>query len=85
MRARLVLFATLFTALTLVGASPVAAQTDGRSRLTLDHYLQLQGVGGPVISPDGTRIVYTRSWIDAVNDSRTGVLEEASEELEEPA
>jgi dipeptidyl aminopeptidase/acylaminoacyl peptidase len=55
---------------------PAAAQSgmDGKSRLTLDHYLQMQGVGGPVISPDGTRIVYTRNWIDSVNDSRESEL-----------
>ena len=55
-------------------AVPATAQMDGRSRLTLDHYLQLQGVGSPVISPDGARVVYTRTWIDAVNDSRESEL-----------
>ena len=69
--------ATIAILLAVLVAPGVGAQTagmGGKSRLSLDHYMQLQGVGGPVISPDGTRIVYTRSWIDAVNDSRENEL-----------
>lgn len=62
-------------ALIMTGAAaPVHGQMDGRSRLSLDHYLQMQSVGNPVISPDGTRIVYTRSWVDTVNDARESEL-----------
>ena len=74
----LLLVAALAVSLAVIFAvaPPVQAQggMGGKSRLTLDHYLQMQGVGGPVISPDGTRIVYTRNWIDSVNDSRESEL-----------
>ncbi len=62
--------------LTVLAAPSAWAQgaLDGKSRLTLDHYLQMEGVGGPVISPDGTRVVYTRNWVDSVNDSRESEL-----------
>ena len=43
-------------------------------RLSLDHYMNLETVSGPQISPDGSRIVYTRSWFDMVNDRRESSL-----------
>ncbi|MDT8369012.1 MAG: S9 family peptidase [Longimicrobiales bacterium] len=39
-------------------------------RVSLEMYLDLETVSNPQISPDGTRIVYTRGWIDKMNDSR---------------
>jgi dipeptidyl aminopeptidase/acylaminoacyl peptidase len=55
----------------------VAAQqpTDNRSnRLTMDTYLEMETVSEPQISPDGTQIIYTRGWIDKVNDRRESAL-----------
>ena len=39
---------------------------------TLDKetFMNMESVGGPAISPDGKQIVFTRSWIDKVNDER---------------
>ena len=56
----------------LLVALPLAtsAQEDPGT-LTLDMYLDLERVSGPQISPDGTRIVYSRSWVDKVNDRRS--------------
>ena len=48
-----------------------AAKTD---RLTLDLYLDMETVAEPQLSPDGTQIVYTRGWIDKVNDKRESAL-----------
>ena len=48
-----------------------AAKTD---RLTLDLYLDMETVSEPQISPDGSQIVYTRGWIDKVNDKRESAL-----------
>lgn len=36
--------------------------------LTVDHYLDLERVGGAQISPDGSQIVYTRGRVDKVAD-----------------
>lgn len=57
----------------LVGSpAPVTAQDV--QRLTLEHYLDMESVSSPQISPDGSRIVYSRGWIDKVNDSRESSL-----------
>ena len=45
------------------------AQEDIR-KLSLEMYLDFEGVGNPQISPDGSEILYTRSWVDKTNDSR---------------
>ena len=43
-------------------------------RLTLEKYLDLEGVSGPRIAPDGKQIVYVRQWIDKMTDSRKSAL-----------
>ena len=52
----------------------VAAQDDALQQLTLDRYLDMESVSNPQISPDGARIIYTRGWIDRVNDRRKSAL-----------
>ena len=60
---------TAVVALTWLGIqSPIKGQET--VRLSLDHYMDLETVSGPQISPDGSRVVYTRSWFDMVNDRR---------------
>ena len=49
---------------------PAAAQ----QRLSLTHYLDMESVSDPRISPDGERIVYTRGWIDKQGDRRESSL-----------
>ncbi len=39
-----------------------------RGRLGVTHYLDWEFVGDPELSPDGRQVVYTREWIDKVND-----------------
>ena len=60
----------------LVAGAPQAApaQEGGVQRLTLEHYLDMESVSNPRISPDGSTIVYTRGWVDKVNDSRESSL-----------
>jgi dipeptidyl aminopeptidase/acylaminoacyl peptidase len=48
-----------------------AARTD---RLDLDLYWEYEVVSDPQISPDGTEIIYTRQYIDRVNDKRESAL-----------
>jgi dipeptidyl aminopeptidase/acylaminoacyl peptidase len=58
--------------LALVVAVPAgaAAQVPGTAgdALTLDHYLEWEGVADPQLSPDGRVVVYTRRWVDPMND-----------------
>lgn len=51
-----------------VSCTPLAAQQD--RTLDLATYLEMESVGDAQISPDGRQIVYTRGWIDKVNDRR---------------
>ena len=55
---------TVFTSFFLL-ASEASAQNE---RLSLENYLDMESVANPQISPDGSRIIYTRQWVDKVND-----------------
>jgi hypothetical protein len=58
-----------FAVATLViaaGSQQVAAQQ--RDRLTIEQYLEWEDVQTPRLSPDGRQIIYTRRWIDKLND-----------------
>ena len=60
----------------LAGPPALAAQASagaggsGMQKLTLDKYLDWETVSGPQISPDGRQVVYSRGWIDKMNDRR---------------
>ena len=59
----------------LLAPGALAAQNWGGDRhLRLEQYLDLETVGNPQIAPDGRRIVYTRGWVDKVNDARKSSL-----------
>jgi dipeptidyl aminopeptidase/acylaminoacyl peptidase len=51
----------------LVMASPAQAE-EATNILTVADYLNLERVSDPQISPDGTKILFTRSWIDQMED-----------------
>src|SRR5687768_18283305 len=61
-------------ALVLAVASPLAAQqaatttTPQPAKLTLETYFDLEDVQDPKLSPDGKQIIYTRRWVDKLND-----------------
>lgn len=61
---------TFFVVVVLVVLLPAVASSQNPSsrKLTLDLYLEWEEVADPQISPDGKQIVYTRRWIDKVND-----------------
>jgi dipeptidyl aminopeptidase/acylaminoacyl peptidase len=61
---------TRFFPLALAALLPAAAdaQQPRSDRLTLDHYLEWEDVAGPQLSPDGSSVVYTRRWVDKMND-----------------
>ncbi|HET7584964.1 MAG TPA: S9 family peptidase [Gemmatimonadaceae bacterium] len=55
--------------LLVVAISPVAAQQRATSdRLALEQYLDWEDVRSPQLSPDGSQILFTRRWIDKMND-----------------
>ncbi len=56
---------------TLLSVPTQAAET---KRLALETYLDMESVSNPQISPDGQEIIYTRGWIDKVNDRRKSTL-----------
>jgi dipeptidyl aminopeptidase/acylaminoacyl peptidase len=60
------LLSLTFALLTRVGP-PVEAQRP-TDKLTLADYLEWETVQAPSLSPDGRQIVYTRRWIDKLND-----------------
>jgi dipeptidyl aminopeptidase/acylaminoacyl peptidase len=69
MRRLLVAFA-LASAPVLVTAQNMATN----DRLNLDLYWEYETVSDPQLSPDGSQIIYTRGWIDKVNDKRESSL-----------
>jgi dipeptidyl aminopeptidase/acylaminoacyl peptidase len=49
-------------------AVPAIAQTHAQSKISIEQYLDWSDVQTPQLSPDGTQIIYTRRWIDKMND-----------------
>jgi dipeptidyl aminopeptidase/acylaminoacyl peptidase len=47
------------------GAPRVTPATD---RVTLEQYMDLEEVQAPRLAPDGRQVIYTRRWIDKLND-----------------
>ena len=62
----------LVVVFTLLSASAEAQDPD--NRLTLDLYLEYESVSDPRLSPDGQQVIYSRQWIDKVNDRRESSL-----------
>ena len=58
----LVLFLTLFS------FSFLASGEKPYRLLTTETFFEMESVGNPSISPDGKLIIFTRSWVDKMND-----------------
>jgi dipeptidyl aminopeptidase/acylaminoacyl peptidase len=50
------------------GLAPETAAPRATDRLTLDLYLELEDVQDAQLSPDGRQVIYTRRWVDKLND-----------------
>ena len=64
-------------ALLVLAAVPSVLRAQARpgpDRLSIADYMAWEDVGNPRLSPDGRQIIYTKSWIDAVNDRRKSAL-----------
>jgi dipeptidyl aminopeptidase/acylaminoacyl peptidase len=62
-----------------LAVSTVSAQRPDQSatrtdRLTLENYLDFETVSDPQLSPDSAQIIYTRGWVDKMNDRRESAL-----------
>ena len=55
-------------ALLFVPAALAAQETASDTLLTVNHYLDWEQVSDPQISPDGSQILYTRRWVNKVED-----------------
>jgi len=58
-----------------VVARPARAQeTASDTLLTVDHYLDWEQVADPQLSPDGSQVVYTRRWVNKIDDKWESAL-----------
>ena len=48
--------------------APLAAQQRPQNRIALEQYLDWEDVQTPQLSPDGSQILFTRRWVDKMND-----------------
>jgi dipeptidyl aminopeptidase/acylaminoacyl peptidase len=51
-----------------------AQETPSDTLLTVEHYLDYETVADPQISPDGRQIVYTRRWVNRMEDKWESAL-----------
>src|SRR2546430_10827282 len=51
-----------------------AQETASDSLLTVNHYLDWEQVADPQIAPDGQQIVYTRRWVNRLEDKWEAAL-----------
>ena len=69
-----VLCAAALAILLFVPHPSPAQQTGAEPLLDLEMYWELQSASNPQLSPDGSRMVYTRGWIDPKSDDRESEL-----------
>ena len=48
----------------------INANGQKKTRLSLDHYKNYEWTSNPKLSPDGERIIYSKTWINLVDDKR---------------
>ena len=63
----------VFAAMALPPILP-AQETPSSTRLTTEHYLDWERVNDAQISPDGARIVYTRQYVNQLEDKWESAL-----------
>ena len=68
------MLSSLLIAVLAVPAVGRAQETPSDTLLTVNHYLDWEQVGDPQISPDGAQIMYTRRWVNQVEDKWESAL-----------
>ncbi len=66
MKNKSILTRPLFSLILLITSSVHA--TDLSNRLTVDRYLRWEDISDAQLSPDGRQVIYSRRWVDPVND-----------------
>jgi dipeptidyl aminopeptidase/acylaminoacyl peptidase len=61
-------FALLFSLVLIVGLGWTFAAEKNYKLLDKETYMEMESVGSPSISPDGELILFTRSWVDKMDD-----------------
>ena len=74
MRRLLVALALASLPAAIAAQNTTTANSVANDRLNLDLYWEFETVSDPQLSPDGAQIIYTRGWIDKVNDKRESSL-----------
>ncbi len=64
----------IMLAILLVTSSSFAQVEKDKGKLALNLALEIEDVSSPQLSPDGSQIIYTRQWVDKLNDSRESSL-----------
>jgi dipeptidyl aminopeptidase/acylaminoacyl peptidase len=68
MRAHRVAVHALLAVLAVGGRKAAAQETPSDTLLTVGHFFDLEAVNDPQISPDGSQIIYTRRWVNKLED-----------------
>ncbi|WP_337169633.1 S9 family peptidase [Gemmatimonas aurantiaca] len=68
--ARALLVVALLAPPLAIPSAANAQSTPPKDRLTIADYFNWEDVANPSLSPDGRQILYTRTWIDQLNDRR---------------
>src|SRR5437867_10863686 len=58
----------IVAALLVVPSVAATQETASDTLLTVNHYLDWEQFAGPQISPDGAQILYTRRWVNKIED-----------------
>jgi len=67
MKSKIHALVPLATGLIVLGSLLAAEQKEPRL-LTVETFMEMESLGNPEISPDGKSIIFTRTWVDKVND-----------------
>ena len=73
-RFRVVRLASLPAVLCLAFSTAPAQEKRVDTLLTVEKYLDFEQVGGPSVSPDGSEIIYTRRWVNKLEDKFESAL-----------
>jgi len=68
MRKRISHFVVLSLLLFCVGSGSTFAEQNNYKLLAKETFMEMESIGSPNISPDGRHILFTRRWVDKMND-----------------